>query len=180
MCWFIDLESLKRVFSHLLLFFAATDGSDDLSVSRRRGRSKRLAHCQVCDKYLCDTTELYRHANHFHKVGNQSFLKVATTRPVDFLFHEPSFSCLTFKANVLSSINAWIDIVYPNRKRIGRFWCRYYGEKSLLALSFESVTFRPRSSFICTWTFLTRSVHFHGPIIFYLFLLEMFLIRSAF
>ena len=52
----------------VLLIFPASEIGDDLSTSRRRDRSKRLAHCQFCDKYLCDTTELYRHANHFHKV----------------------------------------------------------------------------------------------------------------
>ncbi len=40
--------------------------------SKKRDRSKRLAHCQFCDKNLCDTTELYRHANHFHRVTSST------------------------------------------------------------------------------------------------------------
>jgi hypothetical protein len=49
-------------------FFSAVDLNDETVVSKKRDRLKRLAHCQFCDKNLCDSTELYRHANHFHRV----------------------------------------------------------------------------------------------------------------
>ena len=42
--------------------------------------------------------------------------------------------------------HTWIDFVYTNLKKKGRYKWRFLSEKSLLTPSFESETFRPRSS----------------------------------
>ena len=71
-------------------------------------------------------------------------LKVASTL-VDLLFIE-LMSHLTCKANgpSINTSHTWTNIVYTNHNRKGTFLQRVQREESLLAPSFEHVTFRPR------------------------------------
>ena len=72
---------------------------------------------------------------------------------------------LTCKANVHSTntSHTWNDIVFTNPRGREDFNGDYL-VKSLLAPSFELVTFRPRSSSISSFTFLTGFGHFYGSI----------------
>ena len=91
MCWFIDLESLKRVFSHQLLFLqpptaAMTCPSPDVEIAPKDWPTASSATSTCATPPSSTDTPII-----FIRLAINHFLKVATTRPVDFLFHEPSF-----------------------------------------------------------------------------------------
>ena len=77
-------NAVKSGIEKCLIFISANDIKDEslTTTSKRRDRSKRLAHCKFCDKNLCDSTEYYRHANHFHKV--RLWLQILWQEPLRF------------------------------------------------------------------------------------------------
>ena len=80
------------------------------------------------------------------------FLKGCHHPGGDF-FYWAHVTSLTCKVNVQSTTHELI-IAYTNHKYTCIILRRFHWQKSLLAPSFEPVTFRPRSSLICSRSFL--------------------------
>ena len=96
--------------------------------------------------------------NNSASVGKLLYYCLNGTEQALLTFFVELMSHLSHVKQQKQSINrshTWIYIVCTNIKRKGTFKWRFHGEESLLAPSFESVTFRPRLSSICSRTFLT-------------------------
>ena len=114
--------------------------------------------------FLRQRTKYYALKKHLREVSIVFYWDCLLLPPYHLLFFRALVTFLTRKANAQSTnaYHTWISIVCTNHKRKGRLYLIFRWEKSLLAPSFEPVTFCPRYSSTCSHTFLSGFGHFHG------------------
>ena len=89
-------------------------------------------------------TRLTRNRGFFYRFATKWWIFLLISCPISHMY-----------SKCTNTSHTWIDIVYTNHKAKGWFLRRFHCEKSLVALSFEPVTFQPRSSSIYSLTFPT-------------------------